>query len=107
MEGKLQELSLGATWLFLTRTHRSVFKHSFFVGGGWRGGGGFLLYAVNRNAIQTRSEAALKHSQTCRGGRTFDSKLFLLDSWNGGKGKGVSPPQTLISGQLKAVVLKA
>lgn len=46
-----------------------------------------------------------KSAQACKGGRTSDPKLFQ-NSRNCHKGKVVLP-ETLISGQLKAIVLRA
>lgn len=47
-----------------------------------------------------------KRAQTCEGGRTFDPKFFQ-SSWNCHKGRRFFLPETLNSGQLKAVVLRA
>lgn len=108
MEGKLQELSMSSTWSFLTptcrRPHIEVRSNIvFLVGMG-------CLWSCYMRRIEMQSKADQrrleKRAQTCKRGRAFDPELFQ-SSWNCHKGKGVFLPQTLISGQLKAVVLRA
>lgn len=85
-------------------SHWSVFKHSFFVGGGVFA---VVLYAENQNAIQTWSEAAWKTCADVKRRENIWSRALpeLLELPQ--KARESYFPKSLISGQLKAVVLKA